>query len=282
MIKWIFVIFVASNISVYSQNNDEFQKQQQQPYNFKLRKTPISGIIITPTAYRSYGINEIGPSLDINAVYYIGRIYGKNKFDWTVNKTNYLDRIGLWYIEMDGKLLLQKEDRYIPAFASGVKTSFAFRDSPQPDLKSPSASFKVDSNNTESNISLYFTLSKYISENSALSAGYCEGDLSKMPYMLSEFLSKKSADLTYSKPRSITRSTIFFNFFYIIKNKNIIGIEAIIPQGSTFSPKLFNIQLANFLKLNFQLSYLKYNSGSEILGMFNFRYSFYPRIRLKD
>ncbi len=277
MTKIIFLFFLSSSL-VFSEQVTSTSKNSTYD-EFEIKKTPISGVVITPTAYRTYGINEIGPSLDINAVYYIGRLYAKNTFDWTVNKKNYLDRIGLWYLEMDGKLLVQREKKFIPAFASGVKTSFLFRDSPQPILTSPSASFKLDSKNTQNNISLYFVLSKQITKNYVLSAGYSDGDFSKTIYMLSEFLSEKAANLTYSKSRKITNSTLFFNNFFILKESNIIGFEIIIPQGSTFSPKLINLQLANFLKLNFQLSYLTYKGGNEILGMFNFRYPFYPRIK---
>lgn len=245
----------------------------------RLYKTPISGVVLTPTAYRSYGINELGTSIDINATYYIGRIYSKNEFSWSVDKKNYLDRIGLWYLETDGKILVQTEKKLVPAFSTGVKGSFSFRDSPQPNLNSPSASFKVSSKSTEKLFSMYFVASKKIYKNLFSSIGYSTGDMGKTIYMLSEFLSERSSQLTYNKDRSISDSTIFLNTFIVVREKNIIGFEVIIPQGSTFSPKLINLQLANFLKLNFQLSYLTYDGGKEILGMFNFRYSFYPRIK---
>lgn len=253
-------------------NNEIYQKTEIKRY-----KTPISGVVITPTAYKTYGFNEIGTSLDINAVYYIGRIYANNSFDWTVNKKNYLDRIGLWYLEADGKILLQEEKRFLPAFSSGVKGSFTFRDSPQPNLTSPSASFKVTSKNTNQLFSIYAVVSKHISQKIISSIGYAEGDIGKTVFMLSEFLSDRSSELTYNHPIKISHSTLFFNSFYILKEKHLIGFEVIIPQGSTFSPRLVNLQLANILKLNFQLSYLTYKGGKELLGMFNFRYSFYPR-----
>ncbi|MCX7905565.1 MAG: hypothetical protein N2446_02560 [Elusimicrobiales bacterium] len=262
------VLFLYTNLLSQEGSNNYFNTSHN---------VSISGLILTPTAYRGKGINEIGTALDINAVYYIGRLYAKNNFNWTTNKKNYLDRIGLWYLEGDGKLLLQKEQKHIPAFSSGLKLSFTFRDSPQPNLNSPSASFKVDSKNTNQLLSLYLVLSKHISKNFITSFGYSNGDISKTVFMLSEFLSNTSSQLTYNKKLSISDSTIFINSFYVIKEKNLVGFEIIIPQGSTFSPKLINFQLANFLKLNFQLSYLNYKNGSELLGMFNFRYSFYPK-----
>lgn len=276
MIKIILAISVFLNINITAQEIN-LNTQNYQTNEIKKRKVSISGLVITPTAYRSYGLNEIGTSIDINAVYYIGRLYAKNKFDWSVDKKNYLDRIGLWYLETDGKILLQKERKYIPAFSSGVKASFTFRDSPQPNLTSPSASFKVDSKNTNQLFSLYFVISKHLTSKLISSLGYSDGDFGKTVFMLSEFLSDRSSQLTYNHPITISKSTLFLNTFYIIKEKYLLGFEIIIPQGSTFSPKLINLQFANFLKLNFQLSYLTYKGGDELLGMFNFRYSFYPR-----
>ncbi|MCX7641725.1 MAG: hypothetical protein N2Z20_03730 [Elusimicrobiales bacterium] len=277
MIKWkmIILLFLISNLTAQEQSSSEYiDNTIYQTHNIS-----ISGLVITPTAYRSKGINEIGSAFDINAVYYIGRLYSKNNFFWTVDKKNYLDRIGLWYLEADGKLLLQKEQQYVPAFASGAKASFTFRDSPQPNLNSPSASFKVDSKNTNQLLSVYLVISKHFNKNLIGSFGYSSGDMTKTIFMLSEFLSDRSSQLTYNRSRRISDTSIFMNLFYILKEKNIIGFEIIIPQGSTFSPKLINFQLANFLKLNFQLSYLSYNGGDELLGMFNFRYTFYPRIK---
>jgi hypothetical protein len=43
------------------------------------------------------------------------------------------------------------------------------------------------------------------------------------------------------------------------------------------SPKLINLQLGTMLRLNFQLSYLKFDGGWDLLGMFQFRYSHFPK-----
>ncbi|MEF3280053.1 MAG: hypothetical protein K6357_03710 [Elusimicrobiota bacterium] len=242
------------------------------------KQVSISGIVLTPTAYRSNGINEIGPSIDFNAAYYIGRLYGKNSLDWTIDKKNYLDRIGIWYFETDGKLLIERETKYLPSLATGFKGIFTFRDSPQPSLNRPGASFKVDSDNTNTYSSLYFVISKQFANKFILNAGYSDGDFSRFIYQTSEFLSDKAIELTLNHHPYISKSTLFFGMMYIAKNKNILGIEAIVPQGSSMSPKLINLQLGTLLKLNFQISYLKYNGGYEYLGTFNFRYSFFPRI----
>ena len=43
----------------------------------------ISGAVLTPTSYRPRMWPGLGPSVDINAAYYIGRLYGRNSLSWT-------------------------------------------------------------------------------------------------------------------------------------------------------------------------------------------------------
>jgi hypothetical protein len=283
LILIFFILVLNLNANDNLNQNDELQINTttittSSQWELKQRKITISGIVLTPTAYRSNGVNEIGPSLDFNAAYYIGRLYGKNDFSWTVDKKNYLDRVGIWFFEMDGKLLIQRETKNFPAVSSGYKGMFAFRDSPQPSLNQPQATIKVKNSDTYS--TLYIVLSKNILSNLFINAGYSDGDFSKFIYQTSEFLSDTAIKLTtqMNKPY-ISKSTLFAGILYLYKEKTPLGFEIIIPQGSTLSPKLINFQLGNFLKLNFQISYLKYKYGYEYLGMFNFRYSFYPRIK---
>lgn len=271
---------ISTNSSVQQDISTENVKTENIPWELESKKYSISGIVLTPTAYRSNGINEIGPALDFNAAYYIGRLYGENTFDWTADKSNYLDRIGIWYFEADGKLLIQTEGKYTPSFASGAKAIFTFRDSPQPTLNSPNTSFKVDSQNTNTYTSIYFVLSKSIlNQKFIVNLGYSDGDFSKFIYQTSEFLSNQAINLTLNHDPYVSKSTLFAGLMYHFKDKMPIGFEIIIPQGSTLSPKLINFQLGTLLKLNFQISYLSYSGGYEYLGTFNFRYSFFPRIR---
>jgi len=271
------VISSSNNISQYK-NYTDLSNSKEKQWEMKPKKIPISGIVLTPTAYRSNGINEIGPSLDFNAAYYIGRLYGKNKFYWTVDKKNYLDRIGIWYFEMDGKLLIQRETKNFPAVSSGYKGIFAFRDSSQPSINQPQTTIKLKNSDTYSTV--YITLSKHLLDNLFINLGYADGEFSNFIYQTSDFLSDTAIKLTkgITKPY-VSKSTLFAGILYVYKEKIPIGFEIIIPQGSTLSPKLINFQLGNFLKLNFQISYLRYDGGYDYLGMFNFRYSFYPKIR---
>lgn len=278
----MFFLFFLLPFNISSQPTTDKQPQdniETKQWEIKPEKISISGIVLTPTAYRSNGINEIGPSIDFNAAYYIGRLYGKNTFDWTVDKKNYLDRVGIWYFESDGKLLIQRENKIIPSFASGFKGIFTFRDSPQPSLNTPQTSFKINNKNTNVYSALYFVASKHITQKLIVSIGYSEGDFSKLIYQISEFLSNDAIKITTGSNPYISNSTIFAGAMYIIKEKNPLGFEIIIPQGSTLNPKLINFQFGNLLKLNFQISYLNYKGGYEYLGTFSFRYSLFPKIR---
>src|SRR3990167_7542347 len=95
----------------------------------------LSGILLTPTAYLGNQKEGIGLGLDINASYYIGRLYGKNTLPWTTEKTNFIDRVGVWFLSADGKMQIQREGRFKPALAVGVDGTYTFRDAPQPSLQ---------------------------------------------------------------------------------------------------------------------------------------------------
>ena len=105
----------------------------------------VSGLILTPTAYRGAGkFNNPGLGLDINAAYFIGRLYGKNNYEDAPRKTNYIDRIGLWTLTADGKMQIQSDAGWRPAVAVGGQAMLTFRDSPQPTVTAPGVSVKVD------------------------------------------------------------------------------------------------------------------------------------------
>jgi len=110
-----------------------------------------------------------------------------------------------------------------------------------------------------------------------INAGYADGDLSKSIYMLSEFLSERALSLNGYTGREVPTGAMFAGFIWLPRPNNPLAAEIIIPQGAPMSPKLINLQLGTMLKLNFQLSYLKFDGGWDLLGMFQFRYSHFPK-----
>ncbi len=252
-----------------------------QPARYEEAKVPLSGLVLMPTAYRGRGRNAIGLGLDFNAAYYIGRLYGKNSYDWTVEKKNYLDRVGLWLLSADSKMQVQTEGRWRPAMAAGVQGILKFRDAAQPTLNQPSVTTKIDSKNTDTYANAYVAFSKRVHPKLILNAGYSDGDMPKVIYDLSEFLSREAINLSSGRSAteqvSIPTGMLFGGFYWLAAKESPIGLEIMVPQGAPQSPKLFNLHLGTLLKLNFELSYLTFRGGWDLLGMFQFRYNYLPK-----
>lgn len=238
-----------------------------------------SGLVLMPTAYRGNGINQIGLSLDLNAAYYIGRLYGKNDYEWSKEDKNYLDRIGLWMLMADGKMLVQTETDWLPAISAGVMGMMTLRDSSQPTLGSGSQSMEVDANAFNGHGGGYIVASKRFYKKRFLATlGYSYGTIGNMVPMLSEFLSKESMVLNGMPDAEPKSNNLFFGgLFFLLTPSWPIGVEFMIPQGMPMSPKLINIHLGTLLKMNFEVSYLTYEGGWDLLGMIQFRYTFYPK-----
>lgn len=247
------------------------------PAAYEEGRVPLSGIVMMPTAYRGRGKNTIGLGLDVNAAYYIGRLYGKNTYSWTTEKKNYLDRLGVWLLSADSKMLVQTEGSWRPAMAAGVQGILKFRDSPQPSLNQPTVSTKINSKNTDTFANAYVVLTKRLHPKFLVNAGYSDGDMPKVIYSLSEFLSKEALSLNGHTNVSIPSGMIFGGFMWLPKKDSPIGVEIMLPQGAPQSPRLINLHLGTLLKMNFELSYLTFKGGWDLLGMFQFRYNFLPK-----
>ncbi len=257
------------------------KKGPSAPAKYDESKAALSGIILMPTAYRGKGRNSIGLGLDFNGSYYIGRLYGKNTYAWTSEKKNYLDRVGLWLFSADSKMQVQTEGRWRPAMAAGVQGMLKISDASQPTLNSPSVTTKVDSAGTETYANAYIALSKRLHPKFIVNAGYSDGDMPKVIYSLSEFTSKEAINLGNNRsstdPVAMPTGMLFGGFMWLPKPDSPIGLEVMIPQGGPQSPKLFNLHLGTLLKLNFELSYLTFKNGWDLMGMFQFRYNYLPR-----
>lgn len=240
---------------------------------------PLSGIVLMPTAYRGKGKNTLGMALDINTAYYIGRLYGKNTLDWTLQKTNYIDRVGVWLLMADAKMLVQTESRWRPAMAVGVQAIYVLRDSPSPTLNPTSApTFSVSMNRTEALMGSYVVLSKRPHPKLITSIGYMEGNFNDIFPHLSEFLTKDALVFSgHSGQEATSRNLLFAGLIWLPKPTYPLGIEFIIPQGAPANPKLINLRLGRLLKLNFEIAYLTFEGGWDLLGMFHYRYTYFPK-----
>ncbi|MFH1726017.1 MAG: hypothetical protein ABII00_15525 [Elusimicrobiota bacterium] len=235
----------------------------------------VSGVVMTPTAYRGIGqYNRPGLGLDINAVYFIGRLYGKNSL--SVNKTNFIDRIGQWYLSADGKMQIQSEATWRPAAAVGVRGIFTFRDAPQPSLSQPGVSVTVTGDTTRTLADSYFVLSKNI-HGLRTSFGYAYGNAGERIAQLTEFLTPQALLFAgHPNQEATSKDVVFASLMLLPKPDLPLAVEFIKPNGMALQPVLLNLKLGYFLKLNFDLAYLKFQGGWDLLGMFQFRYTHFP------
>lgn len=249
--------------------------------NYEEGRVSLSGVVMMPTAYRGRGKNAIGLGLDINAAYFIGRLYGKNTFTWTTSKKDYLDRVGQWLLSADTKMQIQTEGPLRPAMAAGVQGILAFKDTPQPTLNSQvTVTQKLDSKTNDTYANAYIALTKRLHKKFILNAGYSDGDMPKVIYSLSEYLSNNAINLTNGTSglkANIPSGMLFGGFIWLPKKDSPIAMEFMIPQGAPLHPKLINLHLGTLLKLNFEISYLSFKGGWDMLGMFQFRYNYLPK-----
>lgn len=239
----------------------------------------VSGVVLTPTAYRGAGrFSGPGIGLDINAAYFIGRLYGKNSFENTVRKTSSIDRIGVWLLVAEGKMQIQSESRLRPAVSVGAQGGFSFRDAPQPSINTAnSISVPVQQKTTRYLSDAFIVGSKNI-YGVRTSVGFMQGNMGSFISGLSEFLSPQGLEFYAGQRGQVTRSESvpFASLLFLPKPDRPLGIEIMKFNGSALNPLLINFKLGYFLKLNFDLAYLKFNGGYDILGTIQFRYNYFP------
>ncbi len=242
--------------------------------------TAVGGVILTPTAWRGAGrFENPGLALDINAAYFIGRLYGKTSYPDAPRKTNYIDRIGLWTLTTDGKMQIQSESDIRPAVAVGGQAMLLFRDSPQPTVTTPGVSVKIDAKTTKILTDGYFVASKRFWKVRT-SAGVMQGTIGDLAANMSEFLTPEALKF-YLRDNNgtqvVSRTVPFASVFYLIKPDYPIGFEVMKFNGAARKPMLINLKIGRFLKMNFDLAYLKYQGGYDVLGLFQFRYNHFPK-----
>ena len=249
-----------------------------------LAPAAISGVVLTPTAYRGAGrYTTPGMGLDINAAYFIGRLYGKNNFTNSPAKTNYIDRLGVWFLTADGKMQVQSETKLRPAMAVGVQATALLRDSPQPQInQSPTLTVKASNKSTLVLTDAYLVLSKKLGP-ARTSVGFMQGNIGNLPGHLSEFLTPEAMKYYSSNPAAESadpikgRTVPFASILFVPKPAYPLGVEFMKFNGARKNPWLVNFKLGYFLKLNFDLALLKYQGGYDVIGVLQFRYNHFPR-----
>ncbi|MBI5597831.1 MAG: hypothetical protein HY928_17235 [Elusimicrobia bacterium] len=248
------------------------------PGDSKVPPVSLSGVVMTPTAYRGIGqYNTPGMGLDINAAYFIGRLYGKNSL--SSKQTNFIDRLGVWFLSTDGKMQIQSEDRLRPAMAVGAHGVFSFRDSPQPSISQPGVSVNVSAKTTRALGETYFVASKKVWK-ARMSTGYAYGNAAERIALLTEFLSPQALQFSMGATSPVeakSKDTFFASILFLPKPSYPLAVEVLKPNGMPRKPILFNFKLGYFLKMNFDLSYLMFQGGWDLLGQFQFRYTHFPR-----
>jgi hypothetical protein len=240
----------------------------------------LSGVVMTPTAYRGLDQdNHPGLGLDANAVYFIGRLYGTNKM--SSRPTNYIDRVGVWFLSVDGKMQVQSESTWRPAVSVGAEGILTFRDAPQPAVQSPGVTASVSAKTTRTLSEGYVVASKKLGPVRS-SVGFAQGNGGDRVALLTEFLSPTwlyTADPgnVVNGTEAKSRSVFFASLLTLPKPHVPLAIEFMKPNGMIRNPYLINLKVGYFLKLNFDLAYLKFAGGWDLLGMFQFRYAHFPR-----
>lgn len=243
----------------------------------KLPPVAVSGVVMTPTAYRGLDReNRPGLALDINSVYYIGRLYGKNSLDKN-NETNFLDRLGVVFLSADGKIQIQSEGKYRPAMAVGGRATFTARDSPQPTV----VTIQVSNDSTRILTDAYWVASKKIGKIRS-SVGFALGNNGERVSLLTEFLTDEALLFAgHPNQTATSKSTLFGSLMWMPHPNYPLAVEFMKPNGMALNPILLNFKVGYFLKMNFDLAYLRFNGGWDLLGQFQFRYTYFPRQRPK-
>jgi len=263
--------------------------------------TPVAGYISpfysvniwTPTAFQSKKMSGehligtkylfakkplIGLNTDFILNYYIGRLFGTNERHER-QRYDYITRIGIWLLTGDIKMVLPYLEKQLFSLAIGARYTYMFRDIPQP---SPGATptFTVKLQQSQSLASVYIVMSKSWTKN-ALHIGFMEGKEQTVIPHLSEYVFYREG-LPPDNPTTPNRiwrdkgQILFFGLNTRMLLRMNLKVEAIYVRNNPLQPWLFNFDIGRFLPINFQLAYFRYKYGWDILGYFNYRYTFYP------
>lgn len=245
-----------------------------------LAPAPVSGVIMTPTAYRGAGkFDSPGLGLDFTAMYVIGRLYGRNNFLNAPTRTNYLDRVGVWLLTADGKMQIQSEGPVRPAVAVGGQGTFMFRDSPQPNVNDPNPTLKVNASQKSTKLfsDAYVAVSKKFGP-ARTTVGLMEGNMGDSVANFTEFLTPDALRFFAGQNGQTVRSRTmpFASVMFMPKPQYPLAIEYIQFNGAALHPIMINLKMGYFLHLNFDVGIVKFNGGYDVLGLLQFRYNQFP------
>jgi len=214
-----------------------------------------------------------GFNIDFILNYYIGRLFGLNNPDkcYAKDKYDYLTRVGIWLLSGDLRIVFPYLEKRLCSLAVGGRYTYMFRDIPQPQ---PGAApeFVIKPSKSKGLPSVYAVLSKSWTRNT-FHLGLIQGKEHEIIPQLSDYIYWWYYRLEHWES---SERTVFFGFRTRIIPRINLKVEAMHPLKNSLDPWLFNIDLGRFLPANFQIAYLRYKYGWDILGYFNFRHTFYP------
>jgi|GEM_PF-2166904 len=219
-----------------------------------------------------------GLNIDFILNYYIGRLFGEDPPSKRQGIPPYfnLKRVGIWLLTVDGKIVLPYLEKKLFSLAFGGRYTYMFDDKGAPSQVGEQT-FEINPEKSKGLPSVYTVVTKAWTKN-AFHFGIIWGKEDEIIPRLSEY-TYKVCYLTGNWQTG--KSVIFFGMnTHLIPWINL-KIEALHPLDNPVDPWLFNIDLGKFLPANFQLAYLRYKYEWDkyewdILGYFNFRYTFYP------
>jgi len=110
------------------------------------------------------------------------------------------------------------------------------------------------------------------------SLGYALGNNGERVALLTEFLTDQALSFAgHPNQHATSKSTLFGSLMWLPHPNYPLAVEFMKPNGMALNPILLNFKVGYFLKLNFDLSYLRFRGGWDLLGQFQFRYTQYPR-----
>ncbi|MCD4812127.1 hypothetical protein K8S19_00320 [bacterium] len=235
----------------------------------KSRPRNRNGLVLTSTAYRGLGHDDLGFTADMQFTYYIGTLYGEQDEELS-EFALYLDPISLWLLTADVKytFLTEKQNKYFPlAAALGGKASLLLFAGQQSEA---SGSFTF-SEKTEFDYVWggYLSLSRSFG-NWGIHGGYSLGSLGDPFFYLSKYMRYGETERT--------RNLFYMGIDFPVARRMNAALEIMYPLNSELisqqHPVLINLHVDRLF--NFDVAYLHWNQGWAFLGYFNIRFTVFP------